>query len=280
MELNNTNVPTLSLSESFYSIQGEGLTSGVPAVFIRLRGCNFMCGGPGGSLMKEGKATWWCDTEAVWRQGKITPFTDLITEWEKLGILEWILSGRCHLVWTGGEPTMIKHQKDIVACLEYLEAYTRQRALSDNPLYYNTWKTHEQTRIMQSFPFNELETNGSLVIEEPLLTRISQVNCSPKLANSGMSVDKRIVPAAIERIMETNHQFKFVISSEADVQEIIRDFIEPFKINPENVVMMPGLDAQVNFHERTRFTMEMAKKYGFIGLTRLHVSAWDKTTGV
>ncbi len=26
--------------------------------------------------------------------------------------------------------------------------------------------------------------------------------------------------------------------------------------------------------------LEMAKKYGYIGLTRLHVSAWDKLTGV
>ncbi len=26
--------------------------------------------------------------------------------------------------------------------------------------------------------------------------------------------------------------------------------------------------------------LEMAKKYGYVGLTRLHVSAWDKLTGV
>ena len=44
--------------------------------------------------------------------------------------------------------------------------------------------------------------------------------------------------------------------------------------------MMPGLDSQDNFHERTRFCLEVAKKYGYIGLTRLHVSAWDKLTGV
>jgi hypothetical protein len=43
---------------------------------------------------------------------------------------------------------------------------------------------------------------------------------------------------------------------------------------------MPGLDSQDNFHDRTKFVLEMAKKYKFVGLTRLHVSAWDKTTGV
>lgn len=272
-------IPNLSLSESFYSIQGEGITSGVPSVFIRLRGCNFMCGGPGGSLMKAGKATWWCDTEAVWRQGKQTPFTDLMANWEKEDILDWIAVGRVHLIWTGGEPTMPKHQKDIVACLKYFEDYVSKRGNSDNPLYYR--RTHSPSiRVLQEATYNELETNGSIYIEDELFQRLAQINCSPKLSNSGMAKEKRIVPEAIERIKAHRHQFKFVISTEDDVKEIINDFVEPFEIDPTNVCMMPGLDAQVNFHERTRFCMEVAKKYGFLGLTRLHVSAWDKTTGV
>jgi hypothetical protein len=44
--------------------------------------------------------------------------------------------------------------------------------------------------------------------------------------------------------------------------------------------MMPGLDSQEDYHERTRFVLEMAKKYGYRGLTRLHISAWDRATGV
>ena len=46
----------LRISESFYSIQGEGATSGYPAYFIRLQGCNLMCGGRDGKLVGEGKA--------------------------------------------------------------------------------------------------------------------------------------------------------------------------------------------------------------------------------
>jgi len=33
----------LQLSEVFYSIQGEGLWTGTPAVFVRLAGCNLAC---------------------------------------------------------------------------------------------------------------------------------------------------------------------------------------------------------------------------------------------
>jgi hypothetical protein len=43
---------------------------------------------------------------------------------------------------------------------------------------------------------------------------------------------------------------------------------------------MPGLDDRDNFHERTHFVFEMAKKYKFIASTRLHISAYGAVTGV
>ena len=129
--------------------------------------------------------------------------------------------------------------------------------------------------------FNEIETNGTIYIKKELFGLLNQINCSPKLENSGMTPKQRIVPEAIKRVMEhSNYQFKFVISTEDDVKEVFRDFIEPFNIPLKNVVCMPGLDSQTDFHERTQFVLEMSKKYKFRGLTRLHISAWDKTLNV
>ena len=129
--------------------------------------------------------------------------------------------------------------------------------------------------------FHEIETNGTVYIEDYLFGKLNQINCSPKLANSGMTEKQRIVPAAIKRIMEhKNYQFKFVISTEDDVKELFRDFVEPFNIPLKNVVCMPGLDDAANFEERTQFCLEMAKKYKFRGLTRLHIAAWNKTLNV
>jgi 7-carboxy-7-deazaguanine synthase len=253
---------TLNISEDFYSVQGEGNTSGVPAYFIRLKACNLMCGGPDGSLMKDGKATWWCDTEYVWRKGLEKPFQYLVDRWKEEGILDWILQGRVNLIWTGGEPTIPKNQRSITAFLDWF--YKRWDRLSDKINVYN-----------------EIETNGTIYIDDDLFNKLDQINCSVKLANSGMSMDRRIKQDALERIMtHKNYWFKFVIDSEQCLEEIERDFVHPFNIPPKKVLMMPGLDKQENYHERTKFCMEMGKKYGYTGLTRLHVSAWDQTTGV
>lgn len=274
---------TLLISEDFYSIQGEGITSGYPAYFIRLANCNLSCGArmafvnkfkkdevdydPGtfqGDLHAEGKATWTCDTIPVWAKGVERDYDYLINKWKDLGIYNDIKRGIIHIIWTGGEPTIPQHQKAIIG-------------------FHNHWSNivFSGNDYLEFRPYVEIETNGTFEIEDELMQQLDQINCSPKLANSGMLFKQRVVPNAIERIKEhLNYQFKFVISSEEDVKEVFDDFIEPFDIPLQYVVCMPGLDDQDNFHERTKFVLEMAKKYKFIGLTRLHVSAWDKTTGV
>jgi len=269
----------LLISEDFYSVQCEGISSGVPSYFVRLANCNLSCGAtpafvnkfkkdevdfdPGtfrGDLHAKGDATWTCDTIPVWAKGTERDFQYLIDRWKEQGIYNDIMSGLIHIVWTGGEPTLPKHQESIYNFFKY-------------------WFENEDEPI---FSFKEIETNGTCYIEYPLFENfINQINCSPKLSNSGMPESKRIIPFAIQRIMEhPNYQFKFVISTEDDIKEIFDSFITKFSIPLSKVVCMPGLDDQKDFHERTRFVLEMAKKYKFIGLTRLHISAWDKTTGV
>jgi organic radical activating enzyme len=217
-----------------------------------------------GDLVKEGKATWTCDSTSQWLwRGEDKEFQYLINRWEEQGIYEDILKGIVHIIWTGGEPTIKGHQEAIVNFFEYWDTIQPEM--------------HGGT----DFVFNEIETNGTVVIDGPLFRLINQINCSPKLSNSGMTEKQRINPDAIKRVMQhKNYQFKFVISNEEDVQELFRDFVVPFSIPLKNVVCMPGLDDVANFEERTQFVLEMAKKYKFRGLTRLHIAAWNKTLNV
>lgn len=285
----------LLISSDFYSVQGEGISSGIPSYFVRLGLCNLNCGmsrkytnkllkeaslADGeifkGDLELEGKATWTCDSTSQWLwRGVEQDFQYLIDQWKEQGIYNDIVNGTIHIIWTGGEPTIKSHQEAIVNFRAY---WFRQEY---DKLFANPGVITTKGTVGSFTPFDEIETNGTIVIEQPLFSILDQINCSPKLSNSGMEEKRRIVPAAIKRIMEhANYQFKFVISTEDDIKEMFRDFVEPFNIPLKNVVCMPGLDSQTDFHERTQFCLEMAKKYKFRGMTRLHISAWDKTLNV
>ena len=276
--MSKINSNKLLISSDFYSVQGEGKSSGVPSYFVRLGICNLNCGMSRaftnnllkeksledgeifeGDLHKEGKATWTCDSTSQWLwRGVEQDFQYLIDRWKEQGVYDDIRNGTIHIIWTGGEPTIKGHQE----------------AISN---FLNLW-TRSDIDITE---YNEIETNGTVYIEDLLWKHLHQINCSPKLSNSGMTEKQRINSDAIKRIMEhDNYQFKFVISTEDDVKELFRDFVEPFNIPLKNVVCMPGLDDVANFEERTQFCLEMAKKYRFTGLTRLHIAAWNKTLNV
>jgi len=88
----------VNISEIFYSIQGEGMLTGVPSVFVRTSGCNLRCA--------------WCDT----------PYTSWEPEGENQtlgGILSTVRRFWAnHVVVTGGEPMIAP---DIVALTEGLK---------------------------------------------------------------------------------------------------------------------------------------------------------------
>lgn len=73
---------TLNISEIFYSIQGEGVWTGTPMVFVRLAGCSMGCD--------------FCDTKYSWNNGQ-----EMIVE-KILGEIKEFKSNRVCI--TGGEP--------------------------------------------------------------------------------------------------------------------------------------------------------------------------------
>jgi 7-carboxy-7-deazaguanine synthase len=82
----NTN-GNLMVNEIFKTIQGEGPDSGLPAVFLRLMGCNLRC--------------FWCDTE--FETGRLWEIKELVDY--LLSLFGPVVDRKCHLlVITGGEP--------------------------------------------------------------------------------------------------------------------------------------------------------------------------------
>lgn len=87
--------PTLKITETFYSLQGEGNTVGWPTVFVRLTGCPLRCQ--------------YCDTEYAFAGGEVMTL-DVI--------MDKVASYQPHYVCvTGGEPLAQKPCKDLLVRL-------------------------------------------------------------------------------------------------------------------------------------------------------------------
>lgn len=80
----------MKVTEIFASIDGEGITSGIPAIFVRLYGCNLACK--------------WCDSTYAWKteydKAKEMSVDDIYKEVCELNYQY----GITHVTITGGEP--------------------------------------------------------------------------------------------------------------------------------------------------------------------------------
>lgn len=247
----------IRVSEIFDSLQGEGSTMGMPSIFLRLTGCNLMCGGYG--TEKDGKlhdgATWRCDTIEVWKKGEryeAQKLASLLVERFK----NKFIAGS-QLIITGGEPML--QQKALPTFIEMLNQLSGVRV-----------------RI-------EVETNGTVPISSEFDKYVSQYNVSPKLSNSGMPKNKRI-KEALKDYVKSAHTgksiFKFVVTDSQDVDEMMNDFIIPFKIPKSCIYLMPGCSTQEQFQNVAPMVAEVANKNGFHFSSRLQINLWNQTTGV
>jgi 7-carboxy-7-deazaguanine synthase (Cx14CxxC type) len=93
-----------SVKEIFYTLQGEGLQTGRPAVFLRFAGCNLWSG------LEEDRATAvcrFCDTDFVGTGPEGGKFQTAVTLAESVAA-QWPINakGKKFVVCTGGEPLL------------------------------------------------------------------------------------------------------------------------------------------------------------------------------
>lgn len=195
----------LRVSEFFTSVQGEGMWVGVPSTFVRLSGCNLRCV--------------WCDTPyASWApEGPVMEVEEIVAE-----ILK---GGADHVVVTGGEPMLFE---ETVALTEKLKAAGKVITI---------------------------ETAGT--VYRPVVADLMSI--SPKLAHStptgtharpGYELPAswiqrherdRLQPEVLNQLIETypNVQLKFVVATEADLEEIESLLSQLQPKAAQSVVLMP-----------------------------------------
>ena len=238
--------------EIFYSIQGEGMNIGVPCIFIRLSLCNLYCK--------------WCDTAYTWNWTKTTFVHDLDTvdsayKFDKKQaiisktndqIIELLKQYNCkHVVITGGEP-LVQHK-----------------------VLTNLLKT-----LKEKGYYIEVETNGTIIPNRICASYFDQFNVSIKLSNSQVDTDDRIIPSAITYfIKDTRSNFKFVIDSKEDLQEVI-ELIKTYSIPKHSVFLMPQAIQKETLHQKRGWLIEQCKILGVRYTDRLHVEVYGDKRGV
>ena len=219
----------------FYTLQGEGNSMGKPAVFLRLHFCNLRC--------------YWCDTRYTWNSDTSEFWTES-SNWSVKKAAQtikksWPVKNRQvqkRLVITGGEPLLQKNTID---------------------------------KLIDMMPdwYVEVETNGTVIPTDKMLKRC-QFNCSPKLENSHNIKSLRIKPGVLTSLNKVNTIFKFVIMTEKDIDEIERDFVKPYGLYINKIIIMPqGVTAE-EVSKNARRVVEKVKAKGYRLLGRLQCDIW------
>jgi 7-carboxy-7-deazaguanine synthase len=229
---------TLLISEVFGpTIQGEGPSAGQRAIFVRTAGCPVGCS--------------WCVNKFSWDAAAREGTQHEIRRMPVKLLARCIdrLSRRTSdlVVITGGEPL----------------------AQADAVLNLASQPTLRHRRL-------HLETAGVHIPAPDFAEYFELMVVSPKLANSGVAVGRRINGVALTAFNEYGAWFKFVVRDLADLNEISK-LEQTYGL--ERIMVMPeGRDA-ATITTRARQIGDLAIARGWSLSSRLHILLWGDAPG-
>lgn len=131
---------SLKVNELFYSIQGEGANAGMPAVFIRLAGCNLKCP--------------FCDTQHE-------SYTEMTVEVLKTEVEKY----HCpNIIWTGGEPTL-QLTDEILSCFSG---------------YYHCIETNGTSKVPSKIDYIACSAKASTALLNKNFEKVDEIRCPVK----------------------------------------------------------------------------------------------------
>lgn len=185
----------------------------------------------------------WCDTPYSWDWTRHDAAVELRERSTASVLDELVAMNVAMIVITGGEPLLQWRR------LPPLLRACRTRG----------WDVH-------------VETAGTLPWVGPT-DLVTQWVVSPKLANSGMSIDRRYRPDVLAGFVAAGAAFKFVVTAPADLDEIALMAAEVRIPDHAIWVMAEGVERD-QVVRRTAAVADAVVGRGWNLTTRLHVLAW------
>ncbi|MEB3761291.1 7-carboxy-7-deazaguanine synthase QueE [Vibrio cholerae] len=182
------------INEMFETIQGEGVFTGVPAVFVRLQGCPVGCA--------------WCDTKQTWEtlDSDQTSFSQILLKtsdaptWCQASAQEVVQRYQAqgyqakHIVITGGEPCIY----DLTELTQAFEAMGCRCQIETSGTYEvcatkNTWVTVSPKVAMKGkLPILDSALQRANEIKHPVATEKDINNLDELLARAQVSAQTAI----------------------------------------------------------------------------------------
>lgn len=233
--------PYLEIAEFFCdSIQGEGVTMGSPAAFLRMKGCTQSCR--------------WCDTKEVWRFGNPFTFEEIFELMERHNLPRKLKDGQ-YLVLTGGSP--LKQQNALIL---FLESFVFKYGFKPRIQIENECTLMPDSLLV---PFIDVWNNS------PKLSNSGNAlsfRYRPEILEFLSSLP--------------NSWFKFVVRDDNDWYEIKEFYLNPGYIRKEQVILMPQGATRKELCQNREQVIAMAIEYNVRYSTREHIIVWDKRTGI
>ena len=256
-----------NIIESFISIQGEGLRTGRPTLFIRLNGCNLRCV----FRNSAGKVASCCDTPYASFEGS---FEGKYTDDDVIKMLTNNPQVK-DIVITGGEPLLNQTS---------LEEFIKK------------------LREVRDFTLT-IETNGTIVPSNYLLEQVDLWSTSPKLASSTPTVKDgkkygvteaqckyhsmhRINIIALATMLSEGHdcQLKFVYTGPECIEEIneisseITDYqtnhnMDVVNVNDYIMLMPEGITSKAIIGKSDE-VVNVCIEHGWTYTSRMHILIW------
>lgn len=228
------------ISEIFYSVQGEGVLTGVPSIFIRTSGCNLRCR--------------WCDTPyASWKPEGVEMEVEAILG--KLGA--WPMAR--HVVLTGGEPMVAREVRRLMAGIRELGHHLTVETAGTIGL------EGAGCDLASLSPKLRNSTPRVGEIGEGWIARHEQTRRQIGVLRSWIAGSEAV-------------QIKFVISGEADLAEAMALLAElEHPLPPDRILLMPEGRSVEALRGRAGWLVEVCKAQGFRFCHRLHIELFGNT---
>lgn len=245
---------TLFLSDDkvFYTIEGEGEFIGKPSVFMRLSMCNLTCIGFASEDSPNG-----CDSFISWSVKNKMTFQEIFEMMESNNYIEH-LQNNAILKLTGGEPLI--QQKQLI---KFIGAF--------NARY-------------KFVPVIDFETNATLMPDPEWKEHMyATFTTSPKLTTNGDPEEKTYKPEVLKWHARNNSGFKFVITSDRDIEEIWKKYVndsEGINVPLNRIWFMPCCGSREEHVENAAVVAEYAKSMHVNFSPRLQLVIWDKALKV